>query len=336
MQGWKEQRLCLMQRLKRWWCFPLSLEISGRGCPRILSRHHLFNGVANFDAFEESACKSGEALSSFAEGRICPRSQFPSSRSFARNRENYLSRTCRIKLYSISFFARPRKNNTFSKLLRSTVLAEKFLTRHNVVKTCWKLFVPLRRVCSIKTERSLVRSTSENPVDDDSRQEKFRSSSLFELLVGKDDSLLSFRKDLDGARKRRFALSGEHRPGYHFLRKITIPCEPGREDLSPRGCQKRLLLLASDDERRQETFRGSSRFPSQRRCLRRRLITGETWRDEGVTAKNLSRMLIPASIPSLRFERTKCSEENNPTPFLGLKRASLSLLLLLSSSTSSY
>lgn len=125
-----------MQRLKRW-CFPLSLEISGRGCPRILSRHHLFNGVANFDAFEESACKSGEALSSFAEGRICPRSQFPSSRSFARNRENYLSRTCRIKLYSISFFARPRKNNTFSKLLRSTVLpAEKFLTRHNVVKTC--------------------------------------------------------------------------------------------------------------------------------------------------------------------------------------------------------
>lgn len=95
-------------------------------------------------------------------------------------------------------------------------------------------------------------------------------------LAGTTPFSLSVGKDLDGARKRRFALSGEHRPGYHFLRKITIPCEPGREDLSPRGCQKRLLLLASDDERRQETFRGSSRFPSQRRCLRRRLITGET------------------------------------------------------------
>lgn len=217
MQGWKEQRLCLMQRLKRW-CFPLSLEISGRGCPRILSRHHLFNGVANFDAFEESACKSGEALSSFAEGRICPRSQFPSSRSFARNRENYLSRTCRIKLYSISFFARPRKNNTFSKLLRSTVLpAEKFLTRHNVVKTCWKLFVPLRRVCSIKTERSLVRSTSENPIDDDSRQEKFRSSSLFELLVGRDDSLLSFgRKGSRWSEETAVRLIGRTPSGISF------------------------------------------------------------------------------------------------------------------------
>lgn len=35
----------------------------------------------------------------------------------------------------------------------------------------------------------------------------------------------------------------EHRPGYHFLQKITIPCEDDGDDLSPRGCQKRLLLL---------------------------------------------------------------------------------------------
>lgn len=85
-------------------CFPVSLEISGRGCPRILSRHHFFSGVANLDAFEESACKSGEALSPFAG-------------------TNYLSRTCRINgtqvevVFDQLLQSHPRKNNTGTSFL---------------------------------------------------------------------------------------------------------------------------------------------------------------------------------------------------------------------------
>lgn len=61
-------------------------------------------------------------------------------------------------------------------------------------------------------------------------------------------------------------------------------------------------------------FQGSTRFPSQRRCLRRRLITWQRWRGGigWVTAKNLSRMLIPASIPPPSIREDQMLGRNEP------------------------
>lgn len=138
----------------------------------------------------------------------------------------------------------------FSKLLHFTILpVESFYHRHT---TNAENYISSLRIfpCSTMLHQRSVQGSNDSR--ENSRQ-KFPSihpsipfEFLVELVVSKDETPpLSFGPYASIPMERGNGGSPyqEHRPGYHFLRKITIPCEDDGDDLSPRGCQKRLLLL---------------------------------------------------------------------------------------------
>ena len=119
----------------------------------------------------------------------------------------------------------------------------------------------------------------------------------------------------------------EHRPGYHFLRKISIPCE--RDDLSLRGRQKRLLLLRLMMRRQafpDLRFHRNVDAPAPPESKTFNHERGDAIPAGGEQRKTCSRMLIPASIPRVsresiyrRRKRGFSSRGSQPLLLLGLK-----------------
>lgn len=211
----------------------------------------------------------------------------------------------------------------FSKLLHFTILpVESFYHRHT---TNAENYISSLRIfpCSTMLHQRSIQGSNDSR--ENSRQ-KFPSihpsipfEFLVELVVSKDETPpLSFGPYASIPMERGNGGSPyrEHRPGYHFLRKITIPCEDDGDDLSPRGCQKRLLLLRlmMRDVKRLSRFHPVSIATSMPSKTFNHVAAMKERERVGDGEKLVSD--VNTGIDSfLRFERTKCLEETN-RPFL--------------------